>query len=319
MEKNFYDCPELLKQFLYYLRTVRNRSPKTVAAYYVDIRTFFRYLMIQHHFVSEAVEFTEISILLLPQETILSVTLQNSVATRARKVSALRTFYGYLKNKANLLKENPMDQLDLPTPKRALPKYLSLEESRSLLSLTIDGTDQARNHCIFTLFLNCGMRLSELVGINKKDITENTIRITGKGNKQRTVYLNQACLSALAAYLSVRNAIPDAKDKEALFLSKQKKRITNRRVQQILEESLQRLGLQEKGYTIHKLRHTAATLMYQYGNVDIRILQEILGHENLGTTEIYTHVANRQIQQASEQSPLAHFIPEKDKPVSDND
>lgn len=333
MEKNFYDCPELLKQFLYYLRTVRNRSPKTVDAYYVDIRTFFRYLMVQHHFVSEAVEFTEISILSLPQETILSVTLaevyeylyflanirQNSVATRARKVSALRTFYGYLKNKANLLKENPMDQLDLPTPKRALPKHLSLEESRSLLSLTVDGADQARNHCIFTLFLNCGMRLSELVGINKRDITENTIRITGKGNKQRTVYLNEACLSALNAYLSVRNAIPDAKDKEALFLSKQKKRITNRRVQQILEESLQRLGLQEKGYTIHKLRHTAATLMYQYGNVDIRILQEILGHENLGTTEIYTHVANRQIQQASEQSPLAHFIPEKDKYVSDND
>lgn len=292
--------------------------------------------MLSHTLVDQDTPFDTISIFHIPDSVILSVTLSevyeylyfltntrsNTVSTRSRKVSALRTFYGYLKNKVNLIEKNPMEELDLPSPKRALPKYLSLEESKSLLLYTqnVENNEyRSRDHCIFTLFLNCGMRLSELVGINLKDISENSIRITGKGNKQRTAYLNQACKTSLEAYLQDRNQIPGIKDKEALFLSKQKKRITNRRVEQILENALKGLGLQDKGYTVHKLRHTAATLMYQYGHVDIRVLQEILGHENLGTTEIYTHVANKQIQEASEHSPLANFVSTQNPRKSSSD
>lgn len=317
------DCPNLLRQFLNYLSTIKERSPKTIEAYYIDIRTFLRFLKLHYGMVPGDTEFGSIRIGDLSDETICGVSLYdvleylqymkeehgNSAKTRARKTSALRVFYKFLFQHTTLLKQDPLETLEIPAPKKSLPKHLTLEESRSLLSYADDGAYSERDHCIFTLFLNCGMRLSELVGINLSDIHDNTIQITGKGNKQRVVYLNQACLDALAAYLSVRNRIPDSKDKDALFLSHQKRRISNRRVQQVLEDYLRRLGLQDKGYTVHKLRHTAATLMYQYGHVDIRVLQLVLGHENLGTTQIYTHVANEQVQQAMESSPLADLKP----------
>ena len=197
-----------------------------------------------------------------------------------------------------------MAQLETPSIKKALPKYLSLEESLELIQ-SINPDEDARDYCILTLFLNCGMRLSELVGLDLADIKQDTIKVTGKGNKERVIYLNDACKDALERYLAVRGKIPHANATSALFPSNQGRRISPRRVQQIVAESLKKAGLGGMGYSTHKLRHTAATLMYQYGKVDIRLLKEILGHVSVATTEIYTHVSSEQMKNAVGQSPLA--------------
>ena len=197
-----------------------------------------------------------------------------------------------------------------------MPKYLTLEESLELLNHVVDDGYYERDFCMLTLFLNCGMRLSELVGIDLGDLSDNTVRITGKGNKERIVYLNQACLDAIENYKPVRSRnLTDIKDRDALFLSRLGTRISRRRVQQIVERTLQNAGLSNQGLSTHKLRHTAATLMYQYGGVDIRVLSEILGHEHVSTTEIYTHVSNKQMEEASVKSPLSGAKPPKRKIV----
>ena len=229
---------------------------------------------------------------------------ENSAKTRARKVSSLRTFFNYLTVKAHLLEENPVRHLELPAVKKSLPKHLTLEESLELLS-HVDSRYPQRDYCILTLLLNCGMRLSELCGINLDHIRDNSVRLLGKGNKERIVYLNEACLYALQQYYPERAAMPRAAAEKALFLSSRGTRLTPRRVEQIVEECLQAAGLGDRGYSPHKLRHTAATLMYQHGQVDIRVLKEILGHANLATTELYTHVSNAQIEHAASKSPLA--------------
>lgn len=242
----------------------------------------------------------------------LTNTYNSKAATRARKVSSIRVFFNYLCNKAGLIEKNPAQNLETPKLDKRIPKYLTLDDSKKLLEAVndMDDRNKERDYAIITLFLNCGMRLSELVGINIKDINFNDqkLNVIGKGNKERTIYLNSACMNAVNKYLAVRphdNVKYDSKD--ALFLSERRERISNRTVQYIVKQELKRAGLDTNKYSVHKLRHTAATLMYKYGNVDIRALQELLGHESISTTEIYTHVDNSQIRNAVESNPLANI------------
>lgn len=315
-----------LRDYLFYLETIKGRSPKTVQEYYTDLRTFFRFILVfrsdDHAALSDNDVFQKISISDVTLDLIRTITLSdiyeflhfvssersNSATARARKTSSIRGFFKYLTVNQKLLDENPALNLEIPSARKTLPKYLTLEQSLDLLNSVdeTDGDNMQRDYCILTLFLNCGMRLAELVGINLSDIRDNTLRILGKGNKERSIYLNNACLEAISTYLEVRNEQhPISKDPQALFLSRNGKRISRRRVQQIVETFLNRSGLGEMGYSAHKLRHTAATLMYQYGEIDIRVLKDILGHVNLGTTEIYTHVSSKQMEHAAESNPLA--------------
>lgn len=237
----------------------------------------------------------------------------NMSSTRQRKSSSLKSFFQYLTVHEKLLSEDPTEQLTPPKAKKALPHFLSLEQSIELLH-AVDGPEAERDRCILTLFLNCGMRLSELVAINIRDVIQNnsTLRIIGKGNKERIVYLNQACMDAIQSYLVVRPK-DGVKDRDALFLSSRKTRISPKTVQFLVKKYLNKIGLSGPGYSVHKLRHTAATLMYRYGDVDIRVLQDILGHANLGTTEIYTHTSSSQMEEAINANPLAHVSEKKAK------
>lgn len=316
------NCPQTVRDFLFYMETIRGRSPRTVQAYYTDLHTFFCFMKIHKGLVKKNTDFKEIDISDITIEFIRGITLSdvyeflnyvmsirdNNAKTRARKVSSLRSFYKYLTNKANLLEENPIQELEIPALKKSLPKYLTLEQSIELLT-NIDSSAPQRDYCMVTLFLNCGIRLSELVGLNLSNIhfKEKTMTVLGKGNKERLLYLNDACIRALEDYLSERSQLKGIKEKNALFLSSRGTRITARRVQQIIERSLQQAGLGDQGFSTHKLRHTAATLLYQQGGVDIRVLQQMLGHVNLGTTEIYTHTSSEQLRDAAESSPLKNI------------
>ena len=226
---------------------------------------------------------------------------ENKPASRARKTTVLRHFFKHLKERRFLIEKNPMDIIVSPKRKKALPKYLTLQQSQKLLDV-VDGKYKIRDECILTLFLNCGLRLSELVGININDINdERILKVCGKGNKEREIYLNDACMEAIEAYKKVRPT-EGVKDKKALFISRNHNRISNKTVQYLVYKYLNAIGLE--GYSVHKLRHTAATLMYQEGGVDIRVLQDILGHENLGTTQIYTHISHKQSVEAMQSNPL---------------
>lgn len=326
----FDDCPAYLQEYLDYMTTIKMRSTLTVKNYYTDLRLFLRYLKQERGLTGDA-DFGEIRIADTPEELVRSVTLsdllaflsftlserENQAKARARKAVSLRQFFKYLTTKKLWFEASPAQNLELPTPKKALPKHLTVEQATELLRTcsAFEGWEDYRNYCMLTFFLNCGMRLSELVGIDVSDYTQTTVnservtymKIFGKGNKERIVYLNPACISAYEEYMKVR---PASKDK-ALFLSRRGTRISNRRVEQIIEEKLNRCGLSGMGFSVHKLRHTAATLMYQNG-VDVRVLKEVLGHENLDTTQIYTHVANEQIRNAIGQNPLADMtLPSK--------
>lgn len=315
------ESPIVLKKFLGYLQTVKGKSPKTVEEYFFDLRTFFRYLKLANRMVSPEVPFEEIKIDDVNIDLLKEVNLtdvfeymnyvaterNNHEAARARKVSSLRHFFKYLTNKTQELSFNPVQELETPKLPKKLPKFLSLEQSKALLSAaqTYGGNYKERDYCILTLFLNCGLRLSELAGINLNDYTpEGVLKITGKGNKERVVYLNTSCKNSLESYRKVRPN-DGLKDKSALFISRQKNRISVKTIQLLVNKYLKLAGLGNMGYSVHKLRHTAATLMYQHGHVDIRILKEILGHENLGTTEIYTHIANSQMKDALDSNPLS--------------
>ncbi len=306
----------IVRDFLNHMLVVKGKSQLTIDEYYKDLRTFFRYIKVTRG-LAEEINFNSISIQDVDIVLIQSVTLSdafgfmnyciderdNHAATRARKACSLRVFFKYLTNKVHLLSQNPMEELDTPKIRKSLPKFLTLEESVRLLQ-SVDGPNRERDYCILTLFLNCGMRLSELCGINISDIRDDgTLRLLGKGDKERIVYLNQACISAIHVYMQVR-PVDGVKDKNALFLSRFKKRISSRMVEELVYKYLDKAGLGGRGLSVHKLRHTAATLMYQHGQVDIRILKDILGHENLGTTEIYTHLSATQIQDAINANPL---------------
>jgi site-specific recombinase XerD len=229
---------------------------------------------------------------------------ENVSATRARKLSSLKGFFRYMTNKTGLLAHNPVDDIESPAQKKRLPKYLSLDESIELLN-NIQSDFRERDYLILTLLLNCGLRLSELVGINVTDIKDNTLRVLGKGNKERIVYLNAACRRATDSLIAARRVLPNLRDM-ALFVSKRTgRRLSGRRVQQIVSSCLQAAGLAGKGYSVHKLRHTAATLLYRHGHVDLLSLKEILGHADVSTTEIYTHLDSAQLKEAADASPLA--------------
>lgn len=315
---NYNELPEMISDFLMYLGTVKNKSQNTIKEYYLDLRTFFRFIKLKRGLVDKDTEFSDISISDVDINIISSVTISeiyefmnftlternNGAKTRARKTSSLKTFYKYHTHKSLKLKSDPTQNLEAPKVKKSLPKYLTLEESLELLN-AVDGKYKERDYCILTLFLNCGLRLSELTSLNMNSFKgNNQMIITGKGNKERIVYLNEACVSALRDYKKVR-PVNGIKDKDALFLSRQNNRISPKTVQAMVNKYLRKIGLDGAGYSVHKLRHTAATLMYQHGNVDIRVLQDILGHENLGTTEIYTHLSDTQMQNAANANPLS--------------
>lgn len=313
------ECPYYLMDYLTYISVVKDRGERTVEAYFIDLRCFLRYLRIMHRDIPADTDFEEIDIKDTPISYVenftvsqaylymswLKETRHNEAVTRARKTTALREFYSYLFNKAKLIASDPMTELETPAVKHALPKFLTLEESETLLR-SVESSFTERDYCIITLFLNCGMRLSELVGINSSDISfdNKTIRLLGKGRKERIVYLNDACIKAINAYLPCRNAM-NPENTDAFFLSKRKTRISKRRVQQIVEECIKKADLSNTGVTAHKLRHTAATLMYQYGDVDMLVLKDLLGHVSTSTTEIYTHLSDKNLKEAADSSPLA--------------
>lgn len=325
------DASPLMKEFLFYLQTIKGRSPSTVDEYFHDLRTFFRFIKIHKGLVSRGTEFSDISVDDVDLALVSSVTLtdgyefmnyldrvrNNSRTSRARKNTSIKSFYAFLTDKKGYLKENPLKNLDRPPQreKNPLPKYLTLEQSIELLNAANaeDNPFRERDYCILTFFLNCGMRLAELVGMNYTDIrSDHTAQIIGKGSKKRIIYLNDACMDAYSAYMTVRPADGvRAEDKYALFLSSRRRRISRETVQKLVYKYLEKIGLDAQGYSVHKLRHTAATLMYQHGNVDIRVLKDVLGHENLSTTEIYTHLDSSQIERAAKSNPLAKVKPRK--------
>ena len=314
-------CPNIIRDFLTYNETIKGKSSRSVEGYYLDLQTFFRYIILTRGLVDKKTPFEEISISGVDIDLIKTVTITdlyaflvfckeergNGAASRARKTSTLRIFFKYLSSQTHQIDENPAQMLESPKVKQSLPKHLTLEDSLDLLN-SVDGPNKERDYCILTLFLNCGLRLAELCGLNLSSIsTDSTLTVIGKGNKERMVYLNSACTDALEAYLKVRpnEGIP-VTDKNALFISRNKRRISPKTVQHIVKTYLSKSGLGGMGYSTHKLRHTAATLMYQHGNVDIRVLKDILGHANLGTTQIYTHVSDKQIKSAVDSNPLAN-------------
>lgn len=314
-------CPPVIRDFLTYNETIRGKSSRSVEGYFLDLQTFFRYILLIRGMVPKDTEFEKITIEKVDINLIKTITVsdlyaflvfckeerQNGAASRARKTSTLRIFFKYLSVQTHQLDKNPAELLESPKVKQALPKHLTLEDSLELLN-SVEGPYKERDYCILTLFLNCGLRLAELCALNLSSISgDGTLTVVGKGNKERIVYLNSACLDAIAKYLPVRpnDGVP-ATDKNALFISRNKRRISPKTVQHIVKTYLEKSGLGDMGYSTHKLRHTAATLMYQHGNVDIRVLKDILGHANLGTTQIYTHVSNTQIKQAVDSNPLAN-------------
>ena len=231
-----------------------------------------------------------------------------SAATRARKIATLRSFFNYLTTKAHLLEQNPIKDLDSPKLRKTLPRYLTLDESVELLQ-SVDGANSERDYCILTLFLNCGLRISELIGLNLNDIQGDALRVLGKGDKVRIVYLNDACKDALERYLAVRRPI-SGRDENALFLSTRNQRISRSNVHALVKKHLSQAGLDSSAYSSHKLRHTAATLMLQNG-VDVKAVQEVLGHEHLNTTEIYTHIDNESLRVAARANPLGRVKAKK--------
>ena len=318
---DYSDAPAVLKEFLYYSQTIKGLSPRTVEGNFIDLQLFFRYLIQKRNNCIDNDTINEISIFSVDIDFVSAITQseileflyfvtnerKNSASSRARKISSIRSYFKYMTLKTNQLSHNPAEHIELPAIKKRLPKYLSLEQSIELLNNTQSGFAE-RDYCIILLFLSCGMRLSELAGINIKDINKDTLRIIGKGNKERFVYLNDACLAAIEDYLHVRNAIVSPASEPALFISKKtKKRMSARRIEQVVEECLQRSGLSQMGYSAHKLRHTAATLLYRSGKADMLALKEILGHEHVSTTEIYTHISDEAIKKAAKASPLATF------------
>ncbi len=327
------EMSDLVQQYAMYLRNIKGLSAKTVDEYCMDLRTLFRFLKRNWGLVGPGVPLEEIQVLDVDLEFIRKVKTydlfefmnfvaderNNMSSTRQRKSSSLKSFFKYLTVHENLLEENPTENLSPPKKKKALPHFLSLEQSIELLQ-AVDGPDAARDRCILTLFLNCGMRLAELVSINISDVLYNnaTLRILGKGNKERIVYLNQACLDSINRYLEVRPK-DGVVDRSALFLSNRKTRISPKTVQAMVKKYLDKIGLTGPGYSVHKLRHTAATLMYRYGDVDIRVLQDILGHANLGTTEIYTHTSSSQMESAIQSNPLAHVTIKAKKDSGDGE
>lgn len=319
--------PLILEDYLNYMEAIRGTSPNTVREYYYDLNTFFRYIKIRYKLIPKDSNFDEIEIEDIDLDLIKRITIQdlhayisyvdkdrkNENHAKSRKVSSLRSFFKYLYSTIGVIDINPADSLEGPRSSSRYPVYLTLEQSESLLNAILENPSdeyRTRDYAIIMLFLNCGLRLSELSSINISKITkDDTLTVIGKGNKERTIYLNQACQDAIDDYIRVRP--PEVNDPDALFISKRKNRMSNRAIQHMVERYFKKIGLDTNVYSTHKLRHTAATLMYKYGNVDIRALQEILGHESVSTTQIYTHIDDERLRDAVKSNPLANRINKK--------
>ena len=327
------EAPKVLRDFLTYHETIKGHSRATVDEYFLDLRNFFRFIKIERGIVPRGSELEDVSIDDIDLEFAGSVTtgevydylsflardkVRNeqsrspeyglNAASRARKISTLRSFYKYYTVKTKELTNDPVADLDTPKKLKSLPRYLTLEESERLLS-SVDGNYKERDYCILCLFLNCGLRISELIGLDDTDVRRDSLLVRGKGGKERVVFLNDACRDAVDAYRPLRQltAGPDCR---AFFVSARRKRMSRDAVHAMVKKTLLRAGLDPSRYSAHKLRHTAATLMIQNG-VDVRTVQEVLGHTNLNTTQIYTHIDNAELHIAADANPLAGFKPDK--------
>lgn len=316
------EIPLIMEDYLNYMETIKGTSPNTVKEYYLDLRTFFRFMKLRYKLVKQDMEFDKIEISDIDIDFIKKIKIQdfhsyisyvdkkreNGNFAKSRKVASIRSFFEYLYLRVNLIDKNPAQSLEFPKTDERHPVYLTLDQAELLLNTILENKNdeyRKRDYAIVMLFLNCGLRLSELSSIDMDKIRDNdTLAVIGKGNKERTIFLNDACLDAIKDYQTVRPYILD--DKKALFISKRKQRMSNRAIQHMIERYLGKAGLDTSIYSTHKLRHTAATLMYKYGNVDIRALQEILGHESVSTTQIYTHIDDDRLRNAVKSNPLAN-------------
>ena len=323
--QTYQDCPQVLREFLSYHETIKGQSKRTVSEYYLDIRMFLRFVKLMRNALPVNTPLEDVPIKDVDLDFVRSISstevfdflsfLANDrvpegshddpgigSAARARKLSAIKSFYNYLSVSTKQIKENPVKDIEFPKIRRSLPKYLTLEESTALLK-AVSGPNQKRDFAILMLFLNCGIRRSELVGLNLTDVYDDRIRVVGKGNKERIVYMGSSCRKAIDEYLVERNKIV-LSDNRALFGSRDKNRISVTAVHRLVKKHLLEAGMDSTQFSAHKLRHTAATLMLSNG-VDLKTLQEVLGHENLNTTQIYTHVESTELKIAAEANPLS--------------
>ena len=325
--QQYRDCPQILRNFLTYHENIKGQSPLTIHEYYLDLRMFLRFLKLMRNEMPvdtdlDTIDIRDIDVAFLGTVTqseifdFLSYLANDRVArpdeavpergieasSRARKLSAIKSFYKYLTVRTKQLTENPVADLEYPKLRKSLPKYLTMEESAALLQ-AVSGPNEKRDYAILMLFLNCGIRRSELVGLNLTDVYEDRIRVIGKGNKERFVYFGSACRKAIDAYLEERDQV-ELSDNRALFGSRDKNRISVTAVHRLVKKALLQAGLDSTQFSAHKLRHTAATMMLS-GGVDVKTVQEVLGHENLNTTQIYTHIENTELKIASEANPLS--------------
>ena len=329
--QTYSDCPQVLREFLSYHETIKGQSQRTISEYYLDLRMFLRFMRLVKEEMPYDTPLDAISIKSLDIEFIKMITITDifdflsylandrqselsvdpgiGAAARSRKLSAIKSFYKYLTVRTKLLTVNPVKDVEFPKIRKSLPKYLTLEESRRLLS-SVRGVNEKRDYAILMLFLNCGIRRSELVGLNLSDVYEDRIRVTGKGNKERIVYFGSACKAAIDEYLPERNK-KVLSDNRALFGSRDNNRISVTAVHRLVKKHMLAAGLDPSQYSAHKLRHTAATLMVSNG-VDIKTVQEVLGHEHLNTTEIYTHIENTELKIAAEANPISRLEKEND-------
>ena len=318
------DCPQILRDFLVYHETIKGQSARTISEYYLDLRMFLRFIRLMRNGMSiqtdlNTIEIHDIDLHFISQITssevfdFLSYLANDRInqdsqehgiasAARARKLSAIKSFYKYLTVRTKQLSENPVADLEYPKLRKSLPKYLTLEQSAALLQ-AVSGPNEKRDYAIIMIFLNCGIRRSELVGLNLTDIYEDRLRVVGKGNKERIVYFGTACKKAINDYLSERNK-KILSDNRALFGSRENNRISVTAVHRLIKKYLLMAGLDAEQFSAHKLRHTAATMMLS-GGVDVRTVQEVLGHENLNTTQIYTHIESTELKIAAEANPLS--------------
>ena len=325
--KRYSDCPQVLREFLIYHENIMGQSQLTISEYYLDMRMFLRFIKLMRADMPITTDLDTIDIRDIDISFIRDIDTPDifdflsylandravnpesaapdygiSAAARARKLSSIKSFYKYLTVRTKQLEENPVAELEYPKLRKSLPKYLTLDQSAALLQ-AVSGQNEKRDYAILMLFLNCGIRRSELVGLNLTDVYEDRIRVVGKGNKERFVYFGSACRKAIDAYLEERKQI-ELSDNRALFGSRDKNRISVTAVHRLVKKALLQAGLDSTQFSAHKLRHTAATMMLS-GGVDVKTVQEVLGHENLNTTQIYTHIESTELKIAAEANPLS--------------
>ena len=323
----YHDCPQILRDFLTYHETIKGQSELTISEYYLDLRMFLRFIKLMRHDMPIKTQLDDIPIKDVNIDFIRKINTSDvfdflsylstdrtstpnapfpeygiSASSRARKLSSIKSFFKYLTVRTKQLEENPVAELEYPKLRKSLPKYLTMDQSAALLQ-AVSGANQKRDYAILMLFLNCGIRRSELVGLNLTDVYEDRIRVVGKGNKERFVYFGTSCRKAIDTYLVERNK-KILTDNRALFGSRNGNRISVEAVHRLVKKALLQAGLDATQFSAHKLRHTAATMMLS-GGVDVKTVQEVLGHENLNTTQIYTHIENTELKIAAEANPLS--------------